>query len=47
MNEIDDDLYSLALTLSKLCQHLSENNITLEDAGVSISNEDIWNLYGK
>lgn len=47
MNEINDNLYSLALSLSKLYQHLSENSITLEDADMLISNEDIWSLYGK
>ena len=44
---MNNDLYSLAVTLAKLYQHLSENNTTLEDVGVSISNEDIESLYGK
>ena len=47
MQEMNNDLYSLAITLSKLYQHLSENSTTLEDADMLISNEDIWSLYGK
>lgn len=47
MQKMNNDLYLLAVTLSKLYQHLSENSITLEDADISISNEDIWSLYGK
>ena len=49
---MNNDLYSLAVTLAKLYQHLSEhhlseNSTTLEDVGISISNEDIESLYGK
>lgn len=44
---MNNDLYSLAVTLAKLYQHLSENSTTLEDVDISISNEDIESLYGK
>lgn len=44
---MNNDLYSLTVTLTRLYQHLSENSTTLEDAGISISNEDIESLYGR